>query len=41
MQYLLEETMGNQGKIEVGEMLIHAEKTVALPLGSYARWSYV
>lgn len=41
MQYLLEEIMGKQGKIEVGEMLISAEKTVALPLGSYARWSYV
>jgi len=41
MRYLLEETMGMQGKIESGEMLIPGEKTVALPLGSYARWSYV
>ena len=41
MRYLLEETMGGQGKIESGEMLIPGEKTVALPLGAYARWSYV
>jgi 23S rRNA (cytosine1962-C5)-methyltransferase len=39
MKYLLEEMMGNKGKIEVGEMVIESTQSYALPSGAFARWS--
>jgi 23S rRNA (cytosine1962-C5)-methyltransferase len=39
MHHLMEQMMGDRGKIEVGEMVIPSEKGRAVPCGSYARWS--
>jgi 23S rRNA (cytosine1962-C5)-methyltransferase len=40
MEHLIHEMMiGLKGKIESGEMALHAKEGKALPCGSYARWS--
>ncbi len=41
MEHLLrQKTQGMGGEIETGEMTLHSTTAIALPCGSYARWSF-